>query len=443
LLAAGLAASALVLAVTVSRSVRSGLDSGALQSAREVAALVDARRLPNPLPVGGEATVMIQVVDADRRVRAASAGGDRFASLLTAEELSRVRAGARLEIDGNRAGLDAPLRIVGVSAGPPDDPQTVVVAVDLATVRSGSQLLRNWVLIGAPALLAGLALISWRVIGWTLHPVEMLRRGAEEISGAHGSARRLPVPEAEDEIHRLATTLNAMLARLDAANARQRAFISDAAHELRSPLASLRTQLEVSARLDDPGAGLATELLPEVDRLSALVDDLLLLARLDEGAPPPHRQPVDMAELAADVVDRYTTARVPVRLMAPSMSAEHAVPTTATCVLGDATGLSRVLANLVENAVRHAASRVDVSVAGVDSMVRVSVADDGPGIPDADRNRVFDRFTRLDAGRGRDSGGAGLGLAIVRDLVRAHGGSVALADAKPGLRAEVTLPAAP
>ena len=534
LLGLGIAAGAALLAATVSRTLQAAVDSGALQSAREVAALVDSDQLPDPVPVGGEGTASIQVVDAAGRVRAASANTDRLVPVLRPDELSSVRSGGRLVVHGDRLGFDGPLRVVGVPAGPVGDPQTVVVAVDYGSARSGVRLLVAGLAIGAPLLLVTVGLATWMVVGRALRPVEALRRGAEEITGAGGS-RRLPLPSARDEVWRLAVTLNDMLARLDGASARQRAFVSDAAHELRSPLTSARTQLEVAARVDagTPAGELATEVLADVERLGRLVDDLLLLARVDE-APARRREPVDLAALAADVTGRYATARVPVTLTpgpADPGAGEAGAGATASgttgagatgagrvtgadtagpgatgagaavagaavagatgagagagatvagaagagatvagaagagatgagaavaaagaaggrdagagagaVVRGDGVALRRVLTNLVDNAVRHARTGVCVAVGSTPAGAVLSVTDDGPGVAVDDRERVFDRFTRLDQGRGRDEGGAGLGLAIVRELVRAHGGTVALEDAEPGLRAVVTLP---
>ncbi len=433
LLGVGIAAGAALLAATVSRTLQEAVDSGALQSAREVAALVDADVLPDPVPVGGEGTAAIQLVDAQGRVRAASAGTDRLVPVLQPSELAAVRAGERLVVDGDRLGLDGPLRVVGVPAGPAGDRQTVLVAVDYGSARSGTRLLAIGLAVGAPLLLAVVALATWEVAGRALGPVEELRRGAEEITGS-GASRRLPLPAARDELHRLAVTLNDMLARLERAGARQRAFVSDAAHELRSPIASARTQLEVAARVDagTPAGELAADVLHDVERLGRLVDDLLLLARLDE-VPARRRESVDVGALAAEVVGRYAAARVPVCLDRAG----------GPLVAGDPVGLRRVLVNLVDNAVRYARSQVTVAVAAAAAGARVTVTDDGPGLPAADRERVFDRFTRVGADRGRDSGGAGLGLAIVRELVLAHGGTVTLADAGPGLRAVVELPAGP
>jgi signal transduction histidine kinase len=438
LLAAGLAIASLLLATTISRSLVSALDNGALESGRQVAELVNEDRLPDQLSIGSEATAVIQVVDAGDGVVAASANGDRLVPLVEPAELVRVRAGERVIVDGERTGLSGQLRVLGVPAEQDGAPRTVLVASGTTVLRDSQRALRDGLLVGAPLLLVALALVSWRVIGWTLAPVEALRRGADQISAAEITSaerarQRLPVPDARDEVRRLAETLNDMLGRLAAASAGQRAFVSDAAHELRSPLASLRTQLEVAARLGPAETTeLATDALLDVQRLSTLVDDLLLLARLDE-APgrTRRREPVELGDLAASVVSRYGSARVPVRV---DRSAEVVVP-------GDPSGLTRVLANLVDNAIRHASAQVTVSVRVADGQGELVVADDGPGIPVADRDRVFDRFTRLDDARARESGGAGLGLAIVRELVRAHGGTVSLRDAAPGLAVVVTLPA--
>lgn len=436
-LAVGLALGSLLLFAVMQFSLLRTLDDGATRTASDVAALVEADRLPDPIPLG-QGSAITQVVDAQGRITAASVGADRLVPLLRPDELRRARAGQRLFVDGDRAGMAGELRVVAVPAGGASDPQTVVVAVPLNDAWHSLHLLRVSLSVAFPLLVVALALLAWRMVGATLRPVEALRRSAEEITGDG----RLPLPEARDELYRLAATLNDMLDRLAAARARQRAFVADAAHELRSPLANMRTELEVAARLHDgapPGAGLTADLLADlladVERLSALTDDLLLLARLDDAAAPPaRRERVDVGQVAGDVAERYAEARVPV-------TAHLAGPLWTD---GDPAQLDRIVANLVDNAVRHATSRVSLTAARDDTGVLVTVTDDGPGIPAADRERVFDRFTRLDDARARDAGGAGLGLAIVRDLVRRHRGTVHLTDAGPvsgpGVRAEVRLP---
>ena len=429
-LCVGFVVGSLGLLVSLGYVVQRSADTEALATAHQVADLVNADALPQPVPVAGEERV--QVVDAAGRVRSSSIDADRLVPMLHPDELDLVRRGERLFVAADRVGLNGPpLRVVGVSAGPANDPQTVIVARSMVDAVRGVGLLRSILLIVFPLLVAALAAVAWRVIDATLRPVESLRQGAEEITGA-GASARLPVPRGRDEIHRLAVTLNGMLDRLEAGRNRQREFVGDAAHELRSPLANMRTQLEVAQRLG-PQADwptVAEDLLADTERLSRLVDDLLLLARTDGSAPPSRPEPVELAGLLADVAARH-----------PSVSVSGAGP---VWTVGNEDELRRAVANLVENAVRYARSGV-VLESTVDRVGAVlTVTDDGPGIPAADRGRVFERFTRLDGGRAREGGGAGLGLAIVRELVRRHGGTVALNDAPGGgLRVVVRLPSSP
>ena len=433
-LAVGLGVGGLALVTVLGFVVERTVDADALRTADDIARLVDAGALPQPAPVAG--SQWVQVVDSDHRVRSASLNADRLVPLLREDELAKARHGRRMIVDGDRGGQSGPLRVVAVPAGPPNDPQTVIVALPLTEFRQSVGLLKAGLLVVYPMLLAGLALVGWRVVGAALHPVEELRAGAERITGA-ATAERLPVPLAHDEVHRLALTLNGMLDRLASARRRQRAFVSDAAHELRSPLASMRTQVEVARRLDGAADGhdeLLADLLVDIERLSRLVNDLLLLARADEAgaaARAGRASHVDLADLVGTVVGRYHGARVPVTVIATAPAWTLAGP-------GE---LARVLTNLLDNAVRHAERRVTVTVAPGPYRHLVTVTDDGPGIPLADRERVFDRFTRLDDARTRDDGGAGLGLAIVRELLDGHGGTVTLTDARPGpgLSVEVRL----
>ncbi len=284
-----------------------------------------------------------------------------------------------------------------------------------------------------PLLLVVLAAIAWRVVGAALRPVEKLRSTAERISGT-GQDERLPVPVSQDEVHDLAVTLNSMLDRLSASRARQDAFVADAAHELRSPLSSMQIQLEVAERRGEESAE-ARDLQAEVARMASLVEDLLVLARMDaepSASRPPG--PVDLRDVLLRLVDRHAGARVPVSVGdLPEM-----------VLLGDAEALGRAFGNLADNAVRHARSAVRIDAHSTGGLVEVLVSDDGTGIPEADRERVFDRFTRLDDARDRDAGGSGLGLAIVREIVHHAGGTVVLEEGETGgLVARVTLPVFP
>ncbi|SDZ30785.1 Signal transduction histidine kinase [Asanoa ishikariensis] len=429
-LVAGLLVGGVLLVTVLGSTLHRGAEDAATKTASALAELIAADSLPDPLPVSGD-DVRAQVIDDEGRVVAASLGADRLVPFLYPGERP-VRGGDEphsVYIDGERIGVTGPVQVVAVEAGTPDAPRTVLVAKSLGDLVRAVDLLKHSLLIAYPLLVALLAAIAWRVIGATLRPVETLRAGAQAITDG-ARADRLPLPASRDEIHRLAVTLNGMLARLEGARARQRAFVADAAHELRSPLTNLRTELEVAQRIGE--APDTEDLLADVRRLGRLVDDLLLLARSDDlaGRPDPVTGPVDVGSLLAAIAARYP-ARVTLRPVAG-----------APWTVGDEAALDRVVANLVDNAVRHARERVELAAALAGDQVEITVTDDGPGIPEADRERVFDRFTRLDDARARDAGGAGLGLSIVRELVARHGGTVTLGDAAPGLVATVRLPAA-
>jgi signal transduction histidine kinase len=347
-----------------------------------------------------------------------------------AQARAAVRTGQASMLAGPPLGMPSLLRVVAVGAS---DHQVVLAAVSYAQASDSLTTLARALIIGTPLLFGLLALAIWLVTGYTLRPIAALRRGAAEVTQT-GVPRDLPVPPARDEVRSLAVTLNDMLGRLADAQQRQRDLVSDTAHELRSPIASIRAQLEVA--LDHPD-GLdwpetARDVHADTLRLARLTEDLLLLARLD--GQHLRRRPTDLSAVCESVVARYTAARVPVR-------ADAAAP---CLVAGDPDALSRLLVNLLDNAVRHAASQVCVSVRGDDGWAVLVVSDDGPGIPAEDTERAFGRFSRLEGARSRtgEAGveGAGLGLAIVRSTAQAHGGSVSLTDAAPGLRAEVRFP---
>jgi signal transduction histidine kinase len=430
-LAMALGAAGLVLTAALAVSLTRGLDNSARQGAAEVAALANAHRLPDPVPVA-PGTLSVQVLDRQGRIVDVSPDGDRMEPLLSpAEAAANARAGRTVLLDGRPYGLPGPIRVAAASTR---DGGTVIAAVAYSQVRDSLAILARALATGGPLLLVLLAGASWLIAGSTLRPIAELRRGAQEVTRT-GRPHALAVPEAQDEVRSLALTLNDMLSRLGAAQERQRGLISDTAHELRSPIASIRTQLEVA--LDHPGSQdwpqTAADVLADTLRLSQLAEDLLVLARLDERSRPRPRRPVDLADLACGEVSRYAEARVPVRLTGEQPC----------LVSGDPDGLRRMLANLIDNAVRYARTEVRVSVTADGPGARLVVADDGPGIPPADRERAFGRFTRLDTDRSREvegAGGAGLGLAIVRATAQAHGGTAWLEDAAPGLRAVVLLP---
>ncbi|GAA3446265.1 sensor histidine kinase [Planomonospora venezuelensis] len=452
-LAVALAVSAYVMIGVLGRALVATTDESVYQRAREIVSLADAGQLPDELtsPDG----VLIQVLDPAGRITHATTGTDRLVPLLDAADRAAALQERRARfLRGAPYGIPHMLRVRVLSA---DGGRTVIAARPFDEVETSLSTVGKVLFVGTPLLLVLLAGASWVIIGRTLRPIAALRRGAEEITGTARS-RRLPVPESRDEVHSLATTLNAMLDRLERADARQRALVSDAAHELRSPLASIRLQLEVA--LGHPGGQddwreTAEGVLEDTTRLTRLAEDLLALARLDErGGALARREPVRLDDLVPQTLERYGRAVVfrtgddpPARsgdrtggAAGNGTRADPGGPGGAVVVAGDALDLGRVLVNLVDNALRHTVSPVAVELRAQGADAVLTVTDDGPGIPEADRERVFDRFTRLDSARSRDEGGAGLGLAIVRETVHAHGGAVHLEDASPGLRAVVRLP---
>lgn len=309
------------------------------------------------------------------------------------------------------------------------------VALPLDDALRASGTVSGILLAAVPVLLVVVALLVWLVVGRALRPVDTIRREVDAIGPAELD-RRVAEPAADDEVGRLARTMNRMLGRLDGAARAQRRFVSDASHELRSPLASLRQHAELAQahpdRLTD--GELADVVLTEGARLEDLVAQLLLLTRLDEGAVALAREPVDLDDLLlADARRLRESGRV-------AVDASGIGPAR---VVGDERMLARLTRNLTDNAARHASARVTLAVQQTGVGVLLTADDDGAGIPPEHRDRVFDRFVRLDEGRSRDAGGSGLGLAIVAEVARAHGGSVRVDDSPlGGARFVVTLPAA-
>jgi signal transduction histidine kinase len=305
----------------------------------------------------------------------------------------------------------------------PVDRYTVLVGA-----RSGQAETTVWrvaLLLGAamPFVVAGAALATFVLVRRSLRSVEAIRAQVAEIS-SHDLSERVAVPAHRDEIAALAVTMNDMLARIDAGHAAQRRFVGDASHELRSPLSTIISALEVGAAHPELlKRELVDEaLLPEAQRMQSLIDDLLLLARADEHGLPVRREDVDLDDVVAQEVARVS-ASTPLTVHADLIPVR---------VRGDAQALGRVSRNLLENAVRHCRSRVEVSLRDANGLAMLTVSDDGSGIPVAERARVFERFVRLDSDRSRASGGSGLGLAIAAEIVAAHGGSIVVGESQWG-----------
>ena len=385
-----------------------------------IAGFTAAGDLPKPLP--GPPTgnfALAQVIDRSGLVLAATLGASQVVEIVPVD---RTNAGPRdhTYTTTDTALNSLPQRVDVRTVTYQGATVVVVVAVPFSDVQDTLNALHRVVYIVLPLVLLAAAAATWLAVGSALRPVDELRAAADAVEASGGKAApRLEVPEGAEELRRLGETLNRMLARVHGAGEQQRAFIADAAHELRSPLASVLTQLEVA--LSTPTTAeewplVAADVHADAERLRRISDDLLLLARLDAGAPASDSV-VDVAALSGATGDPLL-------------------------VRGDEQSLGRVFDNLTTNAHKHAAT-VRVTSSRVGSWALVLVDDDGPGVPAEDRERVFERFVRLDSARARDDGGTGLGLAIARAIARAHDGDVLLGDSPlGGLRATVRLPLA-
>jgi signal transduction histidine kinase len=316
------------------------------------------------------------------------------------------------------------------------DPRFIVVGESVDDINEAVGSLVKALLVTIPVAVAVLGLMIWWLVGRTLEPVSRIRREVDAI-GLDELERRVPAPGTGDEIDQLATTMNAMLGRLEQSAGRQRRFVSDASHELRTPLARVRSTIEVElSQPDDLRSQSSLEstcrsALVEVVAMQDLVDDLLIVARNDTSDSHAAHKLVDLDVVVDDEV-RQVRPGSNIRIDMSRVSA--------ATVIGDRAQLARVVRNVLANALRHASSRVELTLSEHDH-VELLIDDDGPGVPVEDRQRVFERFVRLDEARAQADGGTGLGLAIAHDVVRDHGGAIAVTEAPiGGARVIVTLP---
>lgn len=406
------AVSGVALVVQQRRTLRENVDDAVEQRAEDLVAL--AGRGIGDLELTGGDDIVAQVVDRSGRVLAASGELAGEAALFPPLEGSFDRGTVELpEVDRARY-VSIAVDLGGAGPG------VVHVAGSLDDVEEATAELAAALAAGIPVVVAVLGSAVWILVGRTLRPVERIR---SEVAGfgPGGWRRRVPEPGSGDEVDRLARTMNDMLDRLEVAAERQRRFVDDASHELRSPLTRLRTSVEVALRGSDPADGVLAEVHHDLVELSTLVEDLLVLARADANVPP-RRAEVDLDVVALGVIR-------------PFRRRGTTVDTTgigAARCLGDERLLRRAVENLVRNAARHADHLVQVSVRTEHGRAVLEVADDGPGVPAAERDRIFERFTRLDDARSREAGGTGLGLAIAREIARVHGGDVTVGDRTGG-----------
>jgi signal transduction histidine kinase len=450
--AAALGVCAVNLVVIVSRSLVRNVDETNLTRAEDVAARARAGVLGRIIPVSGgvnDKTVFIQVVDQAGSVVASSENYlDTNAFIYVyPEEGTNNRILVQTTVHGPPIAPEKNFRVVVLTGQTPNGPANVIVATEMAQAEDTVADLRRALAYGVPGVLALAGLLVWLLVGRALRPVEVIRSQVAAITDTASLDHRVAEPPIDDEVGRLAQTMNAMLDRLQRSAERQRRFVADASHELRSPLASTRAQLEVALSHPDPAVWETTaeDLLSENLRMERLVNDLLFLARNEErpaglvGATPLDLDDIVLAE-AGRLRQR---GRVQVDISRVS----------AGRVRGIADHLTRVVRNLLENAERYATGTVHlelrrVNVTGRGAQIQLVVSDDGPGVPRPYREHIFDRFIRLDDARSRPEGdhggGSGLGLAICREIVTGHGGRIWADEAKGGgARFVVQIPAEP
>jgi signal transduction histidine kinase len=374
---------------------------------------------------------LVQVLDRSGAVLAASLPLDGLPPLSAARPLPGGSVTVEVP-DVTAGGMQERAVVTALGVGTPRENLVVVVGEPLASVERTRDAAAEVLTIGILVLAAVAMLTTYFASGRALRPVEAMRRQVEVITD-RDLDQRIPVPPARDEVGRLAVTLNAMLARLRAAQAAQRQFVADASHELRSPLSTIVAGLELVGGRTEREATRITAMREDADRVRQLVEGLLLLARADEHGPRPGDDEVDLDEI-------FYAEQLRLRSVA---SVRVHVDVGAARVRGDRGQLARLVRNLVDNAMHHRAAAIELQLHSDGDTVVLGVGDDGPGIPVADRERVLGRFVRLDPGRTRYGGGAGLGLAIVAEVARAHHGKVTISESSMGgALVTVRLPAA-
>ncbi len=403
---------AVLMISVLSRQLTDNLDESLAQRIDTIAAVL-REAIPEQLAVDED--LLVQVIDADGMVLIASS------NLAGIGPIAPLQSGIRTV--HTVPGRNESFRVLISPVGTPRGPASLVVGINDDDVTDPVAILSRLLAITIPGVVALLGALTWWLTGRTLRPVEKMRAEMAEISGTN-LGRRVLEPATGDEIDRLARTMNQTLDRLEEAVHRQRRFVADASHELRSPLTRIRGELELDLARPEFADPFATErsVLAETIGLQHLVGDLLQLARNDADPTGMTRVPVDLDDIVLREVRRLSD-RGRVRVEADGISAAH--------VTGDRDQLGRAVRNLLDNAERHAERTVTVALDECANVARLTVTDDGAGIPPEQREHIFERFTRLDAARTRDAGGSGLGLAITRDIVERHGGTIVVADGHP------------
>jgi signal transduction histidine kinase len=410
---------AFVLVALTRSQLTDSVETVVITRAQDLALIVASGDLPDRLSLSGGASA--QIVNSEGNVIRSTGDieGQKAIPVLVHPppgSVTTLTLPGLEDSEGEHEGDDeGPFLVAVAGAEYQGQPVNVVVAATLRGVGNTVTTLVPLLFIGVPLLAVVVIATTWLLTGRALSPVKEMAHEADRISGVE-LTRRVPLPQSRDEIYRLGETLNRMLDRLDESAASQRRFVSDASHELKSPVSSILTMAEVAALHPDRVQieKLAADVGFEARRLAILVDDLLTLARSDEGAFTLDLSTFDLVQLIEE-----ESASVPGAGVVVEVGAEGPL-----VIRADRRRLAQVVRNLLDNAVKHARSRVAITMRPIDSGVDLLVIDDGLGISEEDRERIFERFVRLDSGRGRVEGGTGLGLAVVREIVAAHGGQV-------------------
>ncbi|MGV9638067.1 sensor histidine kinase [Nocardia rhamnosiphila] len=421
-LTAALAAATLGLTIVLYRSLLSASDDLATARLRDVSAqlqLYHPTGLDHSVETSDSRVTALQIIDQQTKLVTASPGSPAVPLIADLPPVGAVHHGLRLAVNS----LDD-VRVSAVTTDSPHGgPYTIVVAIDQDELEETIELVGVLVGIGAPFIVALAAASTYILIGRSLRSVERIRTRVASMSSADLSSR-VPVPHQRDEIAALARTMNDMLGRLQASREAQQRFISDASHELRSPLATITAALELGHThpelLDDDL--IANALLPEAERMRRFTEDLLLLARADEHGLAARRVDIDLDDIVGFNIRRLRT------------QPELIVTTTIEPVRisGDLDQIHRVVANLLDNASRYAEQTIHIALAHHGGNAIIEIGDDGPGVPTEHRDRIFDRFYRIGDDRSRVTGGTGLGLAIVAEIVASHGGTVRMDESELG-----------
>jgi two-component system, OmpR family, sensor kinase len=414
---------ALLLHTRFAASLDDGIESGLRTRAADLATLIgggDGLARHPPLPESGG--TFAQILTPDGRV-ADSTPGHGARPLLTSAEVRRALR-TRVVV-GRRDDTRVLAQPLGTTP-----PGVLVVGVSLSQRDRALRTLDEFLFIGGPVLLVLTCLAGYALAASALAPVERMRARAARISGA-GRDDRLPVSAARDELHRLGETLNQMLGRLEEAMSRERAFVADAGHELRTPLSILKLEIDLALSGDRSREELEARLrsaAEEVDRLASLAEDLLVIARADQGLLPVEKRPVEVQRVLRAVTDRIAGAAQARGRTLTSESADGLV------IRADAARLEQALTNMVANALRHGDGPVVLTTRERNGHVELHVLDEGKGFHPEFLARAFERFSRADPARSQ--GGAGLGLSIVRAIAEAHGGEARAAN-RAGAGADV------